>query len=235
MKQPGELQNSQDLLLDDSAVSDFLRHNPDFFIRNARQVEQMMVPHPVRGSVSLVEWQLSRQRNQIRQLEEEITLLMEQATLNQQLFSRLLTLQGELASASGLHEMLNRLQRWARELGLAGANVRLFSERWRIGAPSDFTQLALARQAFEPLRIQRFGQQNHYLGNLNGPELLLLLPQAKAIGSVAMSLLGENGSLGVLIFSSRDSQHYQSGMGTVLLQQLAQMLPPLLSRWIERV
>jgi hypothetical protein len=49
-----------------------------------------------------------------------------------------------------------------------------------------------------------------------------------------MSLLGERGELGVLIFSSRDSQHYQSGMGTVLLQHLSHMLPELLQRWVER-
>lgn len=236
MKQVGEhAQNAEATLLDDDIVSDFLQQNPDFFMRNARQVEQMMIPHPVRGSVSLVEWQLKRQRHHIQQLEEEITLLMEQASANQQLFESLLTLQGRLVSASSLHDMLNRLHRWAREFGLAGANIRLFSEKWRIGAPSDFTQLALSRQAFEPLRIQRLGKQNHYLGSLNGPELLLLLPQAKAIGSVAVSLLGEDGDLGVLIFSSRDGQHYQSGMGTVLLQHLSVMLPQLLSRWIERV
>lgn len=51
---------------------------------------------------------------------------------------------------------------------------------------------------------------------------------------MAVSLLGEEGDLGVLIFSSRDSQHYQAGMGTVLLQHLSLMLPQLLSRWIER-
>lgn len=235
MKNVGEQQPASDLLLDDRAVSDYLLQNPDFFIRNARQVEQMLVPHPVRGTVSLVEWQLARQRNHITQLEEEITLLMEQASANQQLFGRLLTLQARLASAPNLHDMLNRLHRWARELGLAGANVRLFSEKWRIGAPSGFTQLALSRQAFEPVRIQRLGKQHHYLGSLNGPELLLLLPQAKAIGSVAMSLMGEEDELGVLIFSSRDTQHYQSGMGTVLLQHLSQMLPELLQRWVERV
>lgn len=233
MKNVGEQQTIGELL-DDRAVSDFLLQNPDFFIRNARQVEQMLVPHPVRGTVSLVEWQLARQRNHITQLEEEITLLMEQASVNQQLFARLLSLQARLASADSLHDMLNRLHRWARELGLAGANVRLFSEKWRIGAPSDFTQLALSRPAFEAVRIQRLGKQQHYLGNLNGPELLLLLPQAKAIGSVAMSLMGEQGDLGVLIFSSRDSQHYQSGMGTLLLQHLSQMMPELLMRWVER-
>ncbi|MCE0491655.1 DUF484 domain-containing protein [Pantoea sp. Mb-10] len=229
-----EEQTDSAVLLDDRSVSDYLRQNPDFFIRNARQVEQMTVPHPVRGSVSLVEWHMARQRNHIRQLEEEITLLMEQATANHQLFDRLLALQGHLAAADSLQDMLTRLHRWARELGLAGASLRLFNDQWHIGAPSDFTQLGLSRQAFEPLRIQRFGDAHHYLGNLNGPELLLLLPQAKAIGSVAMSLMGEHGELGVLIFTSRDNQHYQAGMGTLLLQHLAQMLPELLSRWIAR-
>lgn len=233
MKNVGEA--ASELLLDDSAVSDYLLQNPDFFIRNARQVEQMVVPHPIRGTVSLVEWQLGRQRQQIARLEEEITLLMEQASANHRLFERLLTLQAQLGAADSLQAMLNRLHRWARELGLAGANVRLFSEKWRLGAPSDYTQLALSRQAFEPVRIQRLGKQQHYLGSLNGPELLLLLPQAKAVGSVAMSLLGERGDLGVLIFSSRDSQHYQSGMGTVLLQHLSQMLPELLQRWVQPI
>jgi len=227
-------QESSEVLLNDRVVSDYLLQNPDFFIRNARQTEQMTVPHPVRGTVSLVEWQLARQRNHIQLLEEEITLLMEQASANQKLFERLLILQGKLAAAPSLHEMLNRLHRWARDLGLAGANIRLFSDQWRIGAPSDFTQLALSRQAFEPVRIQRLGKTQHYLGSLNGPELLLLLPQAKAIGSVSMSLLGEQGDLGVLIFSSRDPQHYQPGQGTMLLHYLSLMLPELLARWVER-
>lgn len=222
------------LELNDLAVAEYLQRNPDFFIRNAHQVESMQVPHPVRGTVSLVEWHMARSRNHINNLEENMTLLMEQASANEGLFYRLLKLQGRLASASSLQDMLNRLHRWAREIGLAGANVRLFADRWRIGAPSDFTHLALNRQAFEPLRIQRLGESQHYLGPLNGPELLLVLPQAKAIGSVALSLMGSEGDLGVLLFSSRDPQHYQQGQGTQLLHELALMLPDLLERWVER-
>lgn len=220
--------------LDDNVVMQYLLQNPDFFIRNARLVEQMRVPHPVRGTVSLVEWHLARQRNHITRLEEEITLLMEQASANETLFASLLHLQANLATAESLQDMLNRLQRWARGFGLVGANIRLFSDRWNIGAPSDFTHLGLSRSAFEPLRIQRLGDEHHFLGSLNGPELLLLLPQAKQVGSVALSLLGDRGDLGMVIFSSRDTQHYQQGMGTVMLNQLARMLPELLERWIER-
>ncbi|AXF66707.1 DUF484 family protein [Leclercia sp. LSNIH6] len=235
MKQPGEELQETLTAMDDRAVVDYLLRHPDFFIRNARVVEEMRVPHPVRGTVSLVEWHMARARNHINHLEENISLLMEQASSNEGLFYRLLHLQSRLASASSLDEFLLRLHRWARDLGLAGATIRLFPDRWRIGAPSRFTHLALSRQAFEPLRIQRMGQANHYLGQLNGPELLVVLPEAKAIGSVAMSLMGRDGELGVMLFTSRDPHHYQQGQGTQLLQEIAQMLPELLERWIERV
>ena len=219
MKQPGEELREPVTELDDSAVVDYLLHNPEFFIRNARVVERMRVPHPVRETVSLVEWHMARSRNHI----------------NESLFYRLLHLQARLASAHSLEEFLNRFHRWARELGLAGATIRLFPDRWRIGAPSGFTHLALSRQAFEPLRIQRLGHEHHYLGPLNGPELLVVLPEAKAIGSVAMSLMGRDGDLGVMLFTSRDAHHYEQGQGTQLLQEIALMLPELLERWIERV
>ncbi|STA77071.1 Uncharacterized protein conserved in bacteria [Citrobacter freundii] len=221
--------------LDDQAVVDYLQRHPEFFIRNAQAVEAMRVPHPVRGTVSLVEWHMARARNHINVLEENMALLMEQANANESLFYRLLNLQARLLSASSLDDMLMRFHRWARELGLAGATVRLFPDRWRLGAPSKFTHLALSRQAFEPLRIQRLGQSQHYLGPLHGPELLVMMPEAKAIGSVAMSMLGQDGSLGVMLFSSRDVNHYQQGQGTQLLQEISLMLPELLERWIERV
>lgn len=235
MKPIGEEQQEVASALNDRAVVDYLLQHPEFFIRNAAVVEQMRVPHPVRGMVSLVEWHMARSRNYIAMLEENMDQLMDQAAANEGLFYRLLHLQNRLACAESLDDLLLRFHRWARELGLAGASLRLFSDRWRLGAPSKYTHLVLSRQAFEPLRIQRLGQENHYLGTLNGPELLLLLPEAKAVGSVAVSMMGSDGDLGVILFSSRDPHHYQAGQGTQLLQEIALMLPGLLERWIERV
>ena len=76
MKQPGEELQETVTELDDRAVVDYLLRNPEFFIRNARVGEEMRVPHPVRGTVSLVEWHMARARNHISQLEENMTLLM---------------------------------------------------------------------------------------------------------------------------------------------------------------
>lgn len=234
MKTTGE-QQAQPATLDERDVVEYLLRNPDFFIRHAGVVEQMRVPHPVRDSVSLVEWHMARARAHIDELQQNMALLMARAQANEALFYRLLSLQGRLAAASCLDDMLNRLHRWARDMGLAGADVRLFTDKWRLGAPSSFTELALNRQAFEPMRIQRMGDSAHYLGSLNGPELLLVMPKAKAVGSVAMSLLGGGEALGLVIFSSRDAHHYQPDQGTQLLDDVALMLPELLARWVERV
>ena len=102
--------------------------HPEFFIRNAALVEVYVGSASVRGSVSLVEWHMARARNHINVLEENMSLLMAQATANESLFQRLFDLQTRLAAADSLDEMLNRFHRWARELGLAGATVRLFPD-----------------------------------------------------------------------------------------------------------
>ena len=85
MKHVGEEQQDAITTLNDGAVVDYLLQHPEFFIRNAAVVEQMRVPHPVRGMVSLVEWHMARSRNYIAMLEENMSQLMEQATANESL------------------------------------------------------------------------------------------------------------------------------------------------------
>ncbi len=83
MKPIGEEQQEVASALNDRAVVDYLLQHPEFFIRNAAQVEHLRVPHPVRGTISLVEWHMMRARNHIHVLEENMSLLMEQAVANE--------------------------------------------------------------------------------------------------------------------------------------------------------
>ncbi len=220
--------------LNDQAVVDYLLNNPDFFIRNANLVDNIRVPHPVRECVSLMEWHMNRQRKRIRYLEDDLIHLMEQAKQNEVLFGSLLQLLSDLSGAKSLQDFLSRLSSWTKTLGLSNSYIRLFSDKWHLGAPLNSPELAISRHSFEPVRIKRFGDTNHYLGILHGPEILLLMPQARHVGSVAISLLGSQGDLGMVIFNSHDKRHYHEDMGTDLLGHLAKLLPGLLSRWIER-
>ncbi len=54
-----------DTELNDDEVRQYLLKNPDFFMRNADLIKQMRLPQAMQGSISLVEWQLHRQRRQI--------------------------------------------------------------------------------------------------------------------------------------------------------------------------
>lgn len=221
--------------IDEHDVVLYLKENPYFFIRNAPLVEYIKVPHAVQNTISLPELVMSRQRAKIKELEQDICFMVEQAHENGQLFDELLFLVIELSSAETLQDMLYRLNRWAKKLGLSGASVRLFSDCWRLSAPLDAHHLVIYRRVFEPIRIQRFGDKMNYLGRLNGTELQLLLPEVLNVGSVAVSLFGHHGESGMIIFTSRDHEHYQHGMGTVMIEKVAQILPKLLCRWIERL
>ncbi|HEM8292480.1 TPA: DUF484 family protein [Providencia stuartii] len=221
--------------MDEHGVMQYLKDNPYFFLRHPTLVEQINVPHVVNGTVSLPELVMSRQRIKIKQLEQDIRFMVEQAHENVELFDELLLLVIEMSSSKSLQEMLQALNRWAKKLGLSGASVRLFSDSWRLSAPLDAHQLVISRRVFEPVRIQRFGERRNYLGRLNGPEIQLLLPDALNVGSVAISLFGQHGESGMVIFTSRNREHYQHGMGTVMLEKVAQILPRLLCQWIERL
>ncbi len=155
--------------LDEFDVVQYLKENPYFFLRNAQLLEQLKVPHVVQGAISLPELVMNRQRLKIKELEQDIRFMVEQAHENIELFDELLVLVIDMSSAKSLQEMLLTLNRWAKKLGLSGASVRLFSDSWYLSAPLDAHQLVISRRVFEPIRIQRFGDKRNYLGRLNVP------------------------------------------------------------------
>lgn len=220
--------------LDDEIVSKYLIDHPDFFIRNASLIENIRVPHPIRDSISLPEWQMARQRNKINQLESEITLLMEHASSNELLFNQFMALQSQLIKANTLDDLAELLNVWAKSLGLSGAYLYLFEDKWLLNAPSNYYHYALNSSRFDFIRVRHLQYSYQFLGVLNTTELDFLLPKYGHVGSVALSLLGQFGDLGVLLFTSSDPQHYQSGQGTLLLEKISEILPILIGKWIMR-
>lgn len=225
-------------LLTEQAISRYLAEHPDFFNRHAPLLNSLQIPHHSHGAVSLIERQLLQLRQTVAEYQQQ---QREQHTLvaaNEQLFLRLLPLQHDLLMAADLSEGMQCLREWTRRLGLLACRVHLFSDRWLLGAPSTAHGLSLSPEQFAPLRIQRFGGQfrphDSYLGPLNASEQLLLLPDIVRVGSVAMQRIGQHTELGLLIFASRDPQHFLPGMGTQLLQYVAQIVESAMPKWVAR-
>lgn len=222
--------------LTDRQVADYLQRQPQFFIRQPTLLNSLQIPHYSRGAVSLVELQLLSLRQQVSDLQQQQRELLARAAENERLFFSLLPLQRQLLQAPTLADGLQALQQWIRAQGLLACGLRLFSDSCQLTAPSTAHELALSQLQFEPIRVQRFGQcffpGASYLGPLNAVEQQLLLPDVVRVGSVALQRLGVEREWGVLVFASRDPQHFQPGMATHLLQQVAAMVEHALPAWV---
>lgn len=90
-----------------------------------------------------------------------------------------------------------------RAVAATGINATLFDSP--LDLPEQFTFTA---DTHKQLLSKRFQNTTMYLGRLTSAEQRLLFPE-KAIESVALMLLGDNGDLGMLAIGSDDASHFE--------------------------
>ncbi len=86
-------------------VADFLRESPDFFSRNPHILVDIEVPHQQHGAVSLVERQVSIQRQRFADLQQRLNEIVEVAHQNDSLSELLHDYSVGLMSAGSLDEV----------------------------------------------------------------------------------------------------------------------------------
>ncbi|MGU0161936.1 DUF484 family protein [Escherichia coli] len=84
------------------------------------------------------------------------------------------------------------------------------------------------------MRIQRSGRNSTIFSSLTD-QTVVVLPEAKAVGLVAMSMLGSDAIWASCCLPVAMLVTINKGKETQLLHEIALMLPELLERWIERV
>ncbi len=77
--------------LSENAVHDFLQDNPDFFERHSALLSSLRLPHVARGTVSLVERQVSVLRQKDLKLERRLKDLLEVARANDTLAAKFIS------------------------------------------------------------------------------------------------------------------------------------------------
>ena len=88
--------------LSENAVHDFLQDNPDFFERHSALLSSLRLPHVARGTVSLVERQVSVLRQKDLKLERRLKDLLEVARANDTLAAKIHQLAPILLAAPDL-------------------------------------------------------------------------------------------------------------------------------------
>lgn len=210
----------QESATDEGQVLEYLARHPDFFLRHSPLLDRLRIPHDQRGTVSLVELQMVRQRERIEQLELEITELMQVASQNERLFRVYAGVYADLFECHNLFDLSRLLARaFVQQLRLTAVRIWLNPNQVKV-AEGEGLFLADQRQ-LDTLLTTRLPGQESYQGRLSLGERQMLFGQDVLVNSVALLRLGD---LGLLAFASSDPGHFSPHNDTLLLGQLGRLL-----------
>jgi uncharacterized protein YigA (DUF484 family) len=223
-------------VLNDSSVADYLQTYPDFFERNSQLLTKLRLPHvrDVASTVSLVERQVEVLRDRNQSLERKLKELLDVARANDTLADRIHRLSQRLIRAHSLLESINAIETSLREdfdamhsvlvlfLGEAQTLEPQVGRFLRAASPADEDI-----KSFESLLTSgkpRCGQvrdvQRDYLFGKD----------SVAIGSVALTPLGQKGALGILAIGASDAERFHPGMSTEFLLRIGELVTYALMR-----
>jgi len=211
---------------DERQVLDYLKKHPDFFKAHPDILEQLYLPHPSGAAVSLVEKQLSVLRERNTELRTQLNDLIERSKANDSLFAKSRKLIQALVAARDLSSVIIALNRSFRdEFGIEFHSLTLLD-----CDPALTGVNCLPRaKAQEHLNLI-LDSDSAICGALRSQQLIALFgDNAKRIGSaVALRLAHNREPYGILAMGSSDSHYYQSGMDTLFLRFLADILHEVL-------
>ena len=223
-------------VLNDSSVGEYLQTYPDFFERNSQLLTKLRLPHvrDVGATVSLVERQIEVLRERNQSLERKLKELVDVARANDTLADRIHRLSQRLIRGHTLLESINAVETSLREDFDAMHSVLvLFREEARFLEPEAGRFLRIGNPAddqiksFESLLTSgrpRCGQvrdvQREYLFGKD----------SIAVGSVALTPLGQKGSLGILGIGASDIERFHPGMSTEFLSRIGDLVTYALMR-----
>jgi len=216
--------NSEDIPLTDELVVSYLQDNLDFFNRNQSLVTSLRLTDEQRGTVSLVERQQQQLRQKVHGLEDEITQLMSVANHNEQLFVLYSDLYLRLLDCKSAEELLDCLHQTTTEL-LSLSAFKL----WLIPANNtDVTHHSLSTHDCAGVMQNRLTNDQYYFGRLQESEQKMIFSQPCSGSVVLIKLSHEGKNIGFLAINSKDAQHFDPRMDTLLLSQFKRLVAKLL-------
>jgi len=218
---------------EEQSIGEYLRHNPDFFVRNEPLLAHLRLPH-ARGSaaVSLVERQVEVLREKSQNLESRLAELVAVARANEQLADKIQRFTRRLMGASSRSEVVAQLEKSLREdfeafhatlvlFGNAGAGVQAgrFVSLVERGDPRLAGFETLLNSGKPRCGQVRDSQRDFLFGS-----------ESAAVASLALVPLGGATPLGLLAIGSPDRDRFHPGMATEFLLRMGELLADALSR-----
>jgi uncharacterized protein YigA (DUF484 family) len=219
--------NESEMLLNDISLTDelvvaYLQDHPEFFNHQAEFVTSLRLPDQHRGAVSLVERQLSQQRQKIHNLEEEITQLMVIANQNEQLFALYSDLYLRLLDCATAEELLDCLHLATTQL------LSLDALKLWLVKPTTISHSSIITADCSEIIASKLSKDGYYFGRLQQSEQELIFAEPTEGSVVLVRLTHHDEDIGLLAINSRDAEHFDPRMDTLLLNQFKKLVAKLL-------
>jgi uncharacterized protein YigA (DUF484 family) len=212
--------------LDDELVRDYLKENGDFLQRNPDLLDHLHISHASGSAVSLVEKQVSVLRERNVEMRHRLNALTAHARENDQLFDNTRKLVLQLLEARSRKELYRAFMHSLKhDFKVEHASLILFGEP----GSEQGCRLETADSARIELGAILKGRKP-MCGVLRKEELGYLFPDAGEIGSAAVVPLIQGEELGIAAVGSSDANRYHSGMGTLFLTHIADVIVRCLAR-----
>lgn len=216
---------------DEQAIADYLLNHPGFFERHGDVLQNLRLHHPSGRAVSLIEKQVSALRERNTELRHKLNQLLENARDNDRLFERSKRLVLSLMEAGELGDLVDALYySFDKEFAIPHTRLILFQAP---ALPSNARVKSL--QEAQIFLGRNLKASRAISGGLDNDAVQYLFDEdAQQVGSAAMAPLHYRTLMGVLTIGHPDRDHFQSGMGTLFLTHIAEVLDRLLPHFLDK-
>ena len=228
-----QVRDSADSTSGDAPIAEYLRQNPDFFVRHDSLLASLKLPHARSGAtVSLVERQVEVLREKSQTLESKLTELVAVARANEQLVDKIHGFTRRLLGAASRQEAIARIEQSLREDFEVFSSVLVLFGGGVMGIAADrFVSCVESKDpgltGFESL----FSSGKPRCGQVRDSQRDFLFGADSAgISSVALVPLGGKEPFGLLALGSPDRDRFNPGMSTEFLARLGELVGDALSR-----
>lgn len=221
--------------LSDKDVEEFLRAHPDFFENHSDLLMDLKIPHPNTGSaVSLIEHQVELFRKQNARIQKQLDELVQIARENDRLSKNMHQLTLSLMAAKNLNEVLTLLYNNLRtDFSADAVCIRILAQpkSAKLSSNREFS-------ADTAVITKHFGRQIKEGKAICGrakteQKKILFEEQGSKVKSLAFIPLKFTGTVGMLAIGSYDEKRFHSGMGTLFLNQLGQIISKTIGRFLK--
>ncbi len=206
-------------------VASYLLKNPEFLDENPEVLKMLEVNHQSGTAVSLIERQVESLRASNEEMQKQLNRLVQVASENEKLMTRLHNLTLELMSIGSRQEffthlgnsLLNDFNADILQIFLVDRDVASEAGDDVIGIKPDDSDLEQFKAHLE--------KGDTVCGRLSQSKLEFLFgSKARWVQSTALTPLGENGCDGMMAIGSSDPARFYPGMGTLFLELLADVI-----------